>query len=366
MQYLEKICHYPEIAYYALKDDNREPVETYVFSTPQTRRICNVPEVVGVEYTSLMERAMISALQHLPGKDDLLQIPQERFCVFTFLRGGLNFGLREALYHAYGFNRHGSSFMTSQRYMVDGIWHIRENQYRKIKVPDSATMLVGDVVATGTTIKEGFNVFLDYLRANRNRLENLIFFTIGCHYAEKILGEVDHRLRRMNPAYGRTIIVYLEGKFLVAEDNTPLKIKIPGTDLIRTGGLVTPEFALSQYEDDAYPIERCTIYDAGSRSFDIPEYMDDVVDYWEQTKRLAERGFTLYDALKERWPETGWENADAFMNRQKKVWRSVDDALLRGIYNAYRGRWNDTFLKKSGTRSALMALCDRRLAELKR
>ncbi len=365
MQYLEKICSYPEIAYYELKDDSQDPIEKYVFSTPQTRKVCNVPEVVGVEYTTLMEQAMVSALKHLPGKDVFLKVPQEQFCVFTFLRGGLNFSLREAIYQAYGFNRHGSSFMTSQRYMVDGTWYIKENQYRKFEVPDNATMLIGDVVATGTTIEEGFNVFLDYLRAKRNRLENLIFFTIGCHHAERVFGEVDRRLRQMNPSYGRTIIVYLEGKFGVAEDNTDLKIKIPGTDLIRINGLITPEFTLSQYEDEAYPIERCTIYDAGSRSFDIPEYMDDVIDYWDQTKRLAERGFTLYEALKERWPETGWENYDDFLKQANEEWLGVDELVLRTIYSACRNRWNGEFMEKAKTKEALTELCDRRLSQLK-
>jgi len=31
----------------------------------------------------------------------------------------------------------------------------------------------------------------------------------------------------MNPAYGRTIVVYIEAKFNVAEESTNLKIKIP-------------------------------------------------------------------------------------------------------------------------------------------
>jgi hypothetical protein len=366
MQYLERICNFPEISYYELKDLGRTEVERYVLSTPQTRKICNDPEVVGVKYTSLMQEAMVSGLKYLPRSEYFLKIPQHQFCVFTFLRGGLNFCLREALYHAYGFNNHTSSFMTSQRYMEDGQWHIKENQYRKIKIPDNATLLIGDVVATGVTIEEGFNVLLDYLRVNRIRLENLIFFTIGCENAERIFRNIDGRLRKMNPAYGRTIVVYIEAKFNVAEESTNLKIKIPGTDLIRTDALVAPEFALSQYEDVAYPIERCAIYDAGSRSFDITEYLHDVIDYWAQMKKLAERGFTLYEAMKERWRDNEWEDFDALTEQKSKEWPGVDKLFMLQLHKACTERWNAKFLEMAKTNKALIELCIKRIAELNR
>lgn len=355
----------PEISYYRISDNTDSPIDRYVISTPQTRKICNVPELLGVEYTDHMLKAMIAAFKHLPDNEFILKVPQEQFCVFTFLRGGLNFSLREALYHAYGLNRHASAFMTSQRKLVNGKWHIRENQYRKIEIPDDATILVGDVVATGTTVDIGFNIFLDHLRVNRRRLNNLIFFTIGCENTEKILRKVDRKLRRMNPVYGRTIIVYIEGRFGMADNRSPLKIRIPGTDLIRNNALVTPEFALSQYEDLAYPIERCTIYDAGSRSFDIPEYMHDVVDYWLQTKNLAETGFTLYDALKERWPETGWDDLATFSQLADQMWTGIDPQTIAELHAAHGRRWHSEFESKSKTKDALVELCDRRLMQLK-
>ncbi len=364
MTHLKLINQHPEITYYQIIDAEDNPVERYVISTPQTRKICNIPELIGVEYTRHMQQAMISALNHMPGRESLLKNTEEQFCVFTFLRGGLNFSLREALYDAYGFNTHASAFMTSQRKLIDGKWHIGENQYRKLKVPEYATVLLGDVVATGTTLDIGFNIFLDNLRATRSRLNNLIFFTIGCENAEKILQGVDRKLRRMNPLYGRTIVIYLEGRFGVASRDTGLKIQIPGTDLIRINALMAPEFMLSQYEKVAYPIERCTIYDAGSRSFDIPEYMHDVVDYWTQTQSLAETGFTLYDVLKERWPESGWDDADAFVEKMSALWRGVDEKVITGLYAAYKKRWDSDFNSHAKTKAALVTLCKKRLAQL--
>ena len=48
-----------------------------------------------------------------------------------------------------------------------------------------------------------------------------------------------------------------------------------------------------------FPVERCTIYDAGSRAFEAEVYLQDVLDYWKQIQSLE----TDYEGyLKERFP----------------------------------------------------------------
>jgi hypothetical protein len=81
-----------------------------------------------------------------------------------------------------------------------------------------------------------------------------------------------------------------------------LDIALQGTDLLRWPATVAPEFLESQAEDPAFPLERCTIYDAGSRAFNAPEYLEDVQEYWGQVKELAEKGMTYSDYLAQRIP----------------------------------------------------------------
>jgi len=364
MQYLEKVNASPTISFYRISGDYAGKIKRYIVSTKQSRLICNKPELLGCKYTQAMEAAVRLTLEHLPEKESLLMDPEERFCVFHYLRGGLNFGIRSALNKAYGFNRHASAFMTSQRAKENERWFIKENQYRKLKVPDQATLLIGDVVATGTTITQGFDIFYKFLQENKLKIKNLIFFTIGCHKLEKVLEEFDTKLRQLNPSYQETIIIYFEGKFKLVDSKTSFKIQLPGTDLVRTPALVAPEFALSQYEHVSHPLERCTIYDAGSRSFDIPEYLEDVKGYWEKVGKLAEQGFTLYDALRERWPEQGWESYEHFAEHKKKEWRGVDEAFLKTLHEAYLQRWSDEFTQKAKSNGALKELCKERLAIL--
>ncbi|MGL4326335.1 MAG: hypothetical protein ACRCS7_02525, partial [Tannerellaceae bacterium] len=108
-------------------------------------------------------------------------------------------------------------------------------------------------------------------------------------------------------------VVYIEGRFIVPDHNTPLTIKLTGTDLVRLDAVMAPEFIASQYENPCYPIERCTIYDAGSRAFLISEYAEDVLEYWQQNLELAEQGMTFTQLVNERFPEidaTRYANTD--------------------------------------------------------
>ena len=66
---------------------------------------------------------------------------------------------------------------------------------------------------------------------------------------------------------------------------------------------MAPEFIESQYSDPAYPLERCTIYDAGSRAFWVREYAADVLNYWKQVLELASKGMTYLEYLHQRFPE---------------------------------------------------------------
>ena len=364
MQYLERIGSADEAILYAIRGEYDGPVDRYVVTTPESRRICNRPEVIGVEFSRIMARAVTRVLHVLPQRDAIATYSQERVCVAHFLRGGLNFGIREALQQSYGFNRHSSCFMSSQRRRVDGRWQVEEDMYRKLRIPTHAVMLVGDVVATGVTIENGLHVILEHLKSIGSSLRRLVFFTIGCHKLEKVLADFDPLAREAFDEYEGTTAVYLEGKFKLVDSRTELRIGLPGTDLVRHDCLLAPEFALSQYDDVAFALERCAIYDAGSRAFDIPTYVADVKEYWEQVERLAEGGFTLAEALAERWPEDWRGDRVAFDAAMRTRWRGVADDVLDRLWQRVQRRWTEEFTREVETAEALAALARRRLSQL--
>jgi len=277
-------------------------VTSYVASTKESRAICNDPRVVGVQYTNYLKKACVEILRLLEHERGVLE--EDSSCVLHILRGGLNFGLREALFEAYGWNRHSSAFVTAQRMRrADNPedWFITEHSYRKVELPERATIFLGDVAATGTSLRYGLSELLLAAKQQNRSLERLCFFTVGSPHVVRVLSEFDKECRSLFPNYAETIAVFLEGVFDVPTPESPLSIKLTGTDLLRTG-LLAPEFVASQYENPAFPLERCTIYDAGSRAFSLQEYRQDVAEYWQEVRELAHQGMTYSQFFAERVP----------------------------------------------------------------
>lgn len=275
-----------------------------VASTPQTRRICSDPFVYGVEYTDMLREAGVAALRALDLPNSKEGFTETSLVVLNILRGGLNFGLRDAIRSVYGWNAHRSAFISSQRARDDkGDWHITENRYQKISLPDQAHILFGDVVATGVSLEHALYRIIEVAQQQKKSINGFTFFTIGGERAIEILEAVDAECRRHFSAYTGSSVIYYEGIFGVADENSALSIVLPGTDLLHSSAILAPEFIQHQTTSLPYALERCVIYDAGSRSFDVSEYLCDVRGYWQQVRELAQQGMTYVDYLAERFPE---------------------------------------------------------------
>lgn len=272
-------------------------VEEYLASAPGTRRIANDPMLLGVEYTLALRQSCADVL-----RADSFGLVERETHVLNILRGGLNFGLREALHLAFGWNRHATDFLSAQRTNGADGWRIDESSYRKLSFAGDVSLVLGDVVATGTSLRHALGVTIERIAQQGAALRRIVLFTFGGERATDVLVEMDERCRRIFPGYDRSVVVYFEGRFRMATEETPLTIRIPETDLVRRDATLAPEFVESQYEDPAFPIERCAIYDAGSRAFLPDEHLADVADYWRQTLALARTGVTYAQLLAERFP----------------------------------------------------------------
>lgn len=295
----------PDCSLYKLQLDENQSVESFIATTSETRSIANDPMVMGVEYTDMLENACAKILKTLD-EENVVRLQEKESIVFNILRGGLNFGLRHALKKAFGWNRHGCSFISAQRARKDDSpeeWHIIETEYSKVYMPQTASIIIGDVVATGTSLEHAMNALVNETQKQGSKLKSIVFFTFGGKRAAEILDKTDKMCRAKFPEYEKTVLIYHEGCFTVPDQNTPLSIKETGTDLVRLNSIMAPEFIQSQYSDPSFPIQRCTIYDAGSRAFWTPEYLNDLHDYWTKVLNLAKNNTDFNALVKERFPE---------------------------------------------------------------
>ncbi|MGQ7868107.1 hypothetical protein [Sunxiuqinia sp. sy24] len=302
---LNRISKKNNSSIYRIEEEGKVSVNRLIVSSAETRAICNDTTVMGVDYTQKLGRACSLALKGMQ-EEQVINLQERKTIVFNILRGGLNFGLRQAIADAFGWNLHGSSFISAQRARRNPEseeWHIIESDYQKVYMPPSAQIVIGDVVATGTSLEFGLEALVQQAEMNNINIESILFFTFGGKRTEEILEKVDALCREKFEGYQSTTLCYIEGRFTVPTISSPLTIKLTGTDLVKREALMAPEFIESQYEAPAYAIERCVIYDAGSRAFWLPEYLEDVIEYWEQVHTMARRGRTFEQLLSERFPE---------------------------------------------------------------
>jgi len=284
-------------------------VRCFLASTAESRLVCNDPSVFGLNYTSALQKASSSILTILR-ENSACDVTEHESLVLHLLRGGLNFGLREALGESFGWNSHASAFMSAQRSRDEKNeeeWRITESNYKKVQVPPVCSIFFGDVVATGTSCDYALRSICDSVESQNSQIRHIFFVTIGGPRALESMKKVDEKCKARFSQYEGSTVIYLEGIFSVASAVSDLSIKITGTDLLRRDSLLAPEFLESQYEAPSYPLERCTIYDAGSRAFWLPEYLQDVREYWEHTLLLAEKGATFSELLAERCPQLSLE-----------------------------------------------------------
>jgi len=315
MQTINMITDTEEVSIAQIEGDYTDPIRRFIFSTPSTCDIVNKPELMGVAYTEALEKGMTSFLRGF--KDQMPPgIHEQDVNVLNFLRGGLNFGIRNALQLAYGWNLHGSTFISSQRNKdEDGRWYVSEDSYRKSTMGRGSVVFCGDVVATGVTLDSGLQTLTKILEESDASIRHLVFFTIGCHKTEKILEKYFAIWKERFEDFEGIDVVYIEGKFHLADSKTSTTIKLQGTDLLRRESLLMPAFIAHQEQNVRYALERCTIYDAGSRAFDVAEYKEDVHQYWTEVQKLAADGMTTTQYLEERYPEA----SDSLKAKAKEV-----------------------------------------------
>jgi len=328
-EYLERIYTEKNISIYEIFPEIKN-LRRFIVSTPWTREILNLPEIYGFKYIDYLKKGVYSVLNSKYFFKIFSEFNEENTNTLIFLRGGLNFSIYELLYTVYGFKKHSVSFMTSQRYQKGEHWRIKHDQYRKFVLSNMMNLFSGDVLATGTTLDNGLTILFDLMKSKGYFLNNFVFFTIGGKKSEEVLMKHLLKFKKFNPKLNFCLI-YFEGRFRVVENENEFRICIPETDLIRKGGLLSPEFELSSYENINSHFERCVVYDVGARSFNYKKHIKEVIEYWE---KLGNLNITFLDAFYERWFYSGTDRE--IFNDKINLWRKVDKKRIKKIINGFR------------------------------
>ena len=324
------------------------------------------PEVVGFDSYSALLPETTAALRYLfpSGSEGDVDI-------MTILRGGLNYPIEEAC-HNVGIRVRDMHFVSCERIIEDKVITGLEIKYEKLRITSGRTLIVGDIIATGDTLRMCLEEVVDRFRRKGGSIRKIIFFTIGGTRAISLMERLNERISAYFPEFEGFECFFYEGVFSVYTDKGVSGINVPNIDFGWNGGTVSPEFRRYILDRPDALFEKCIIYDGGARRYEIPVHFEEVLDYWEgileradsiDMEELAEEklGYRGLPGYEEWLVETGLASlvAGATVLFAEERYGSVSPEFLRQL-------WEDELaLRRRAAGMSLRSLAERRINEIK-
>ena len=255
----------------------------FIISGAGTRRLMASPEVVGFDSYSSMLPETVAALRYLfpsgsEGDVDIL----------TILRGGLNYPVEEAC-HLAGIRVRDIHFLSCERKIEEHVITGLDIKYEKLRVTRDRTLVIGDIIATGDTLRMCLDQVVDRFRRKGGSIRKIIFFTIGGTRAIPLMERMTERISAYFPGFEGFECFFYEGIFSVYKDKGVSGINVPDIDFGWNDGIVSPEFRCYVMEHPDALFEKCIIYDGGARRYEIPVHFEEVFEYWEGMLERADQ-----------------------------------------------------------------------------
>lgn len=255
----------------------------FILSNAGTRRLMAFPEVVGFDSYLSMLPPTVAALRHL--------FPQGQggdVDILTILRGGLNYPLEEACFRN-GIRVGDIHFVSCERIIEDRVITGLEIKYEKLRITKDRTLVIGDIIATGDTLRLCLDQVVDRFRRRGGSIRKIIFFTIGGTRAIDLMEKKADEIRSIFPGFEGFECFFYEGVFTVYENQGATGINVPDIDFGWKGGVVAPEFQRYIMDHPYSLLEKCIIYDGGARRYEIPVHFHEALEYWEGVWSRSDR-----------------------------------------------------------------------------
>ena len=267
---------------YKLRQDGLQN-EYLIVSGDGTRRLMASPEVVGFGSYQSMVPATRQGMQYLV--DNGLQADVN---ILTILRGGLNYPIEECAFRA-GLRVTNMDFLSCERIIEDDIIKGLDVRYQKVRTCRDCVLIVGDIIASGATLRMCMDHVLDWFRSHGGSFKRIIFFTIGGSNAIDLLEDLTPKVRSFSPGFEGFTCFFYEGIFNVYQDKGILGFQVPDIDFYWGDGIISPEFREYVVAHGYSLYEKCIIYDGGARRYEIPDHYHEVTAYWEEVLEASER-----------------------------------------------------------------------------
>jgi hypothetical protein len=278
--------------------------DTYLFCSNEAREILYSPHIAGERLQGLLESLSVQFAEVL-GKR-LSGVPRDRICELVFLSGGLYYSLNYGFKKQFGFAL-PQCFIGIQRSRVEG----KAGEFRAMagyenfeSLPDHAHVIIGDTVATGSTLVKGIQLLLDAAEDKGKTIESITILTIAgsAAGARKLAVLAKKHVLPQHPNC-KVSLFACEMLFHLMPDGTDLRFLMPDS--------VLPEESRSEaerrYGKYLSKNMRCAVFDWGTRCKNPKAHYLEFLDYCDKELsilRLDEKGRSVLLRMKKETQES--------------------------------------------------------------
>ncbi len=330
----------------------------FILSGRGSRRLMASPEVVGFDSYSALLPETVTALRYLfpSGSEGDVDI-------MTILRGGLNYPIEEACYQV-GVRVRDMHFVSCERIIENQVITGLEIKYEKLRITRGRTLIIGDIIATGDTLRMCLDEVVDRFRRKGGSIRKIIFFTIGGTRAISLMERMAERISAYFPEFEGFECFFYEGIFTVYRDKGVSGINVPDIDFGWKDGVVSPEFRRYVLDRPDALFEKCIIYDGGARRYEIPVHFEEVLAYWRgilERAHLIDMGALVAEKLGYAGPipYEEWLEKTGLSGLEESGWQPP--LLIGGLHTLWE---DEQALLRRAPELSLKELAERRIKEI--
>lgn len=252
-------------------------VDVIVSSTPATRQLLTDPHLVGSRYTEALRTGVRDALSLTTSAVPALEaaLTQSRAEILTILRGGLTFDAQGAVEAVSGVPP-SVSFIGTRR-PGDGPVSV---DYERWEDVDGAVLVLGDIVATGSTVELTLRKVLDEAVAHRRRIVHIVVVTVAAAPGVAAIETLVNSYAAVLPAPPSATVIALESIFRLPEPGVENGFPQAPFDFLRGTPATAPEFEWERLARLDSLLEKCVVYDGGLRAFSPARHFDFRKEWW--------------------------------------------------------------------------------------
>jgi len=278
------------------------PENTFILSSEPTRKILFNPHIAGKKLQDMLECAGEIFIQVL--KDTSLRgVKLDNCCELIFLSGGLYYNLNHGFKKIYN-EVLPQCFLGIKRSRIEG----KEGQFTAYatyenfeSLPDNATVIIGDTIASGATLQKGLQNLFDALEEKNYTLDKLIILTLaGSTLGARRFKEVEKKIK----------IIFPNAKFYLFASEQLFHVMPNGTDLrfLREDSII-PESSkknvIEQYGEVLGREMQCAVFDWGTRCKNPKAHYHEFLEFCDSISKtnLDEKGRQVIQRMKKETEE---------------------------------------------------------------